>query len=276
MSRLTITTTVLAAAALAVPGAAAVAAPIDVAAKLEARAVVDSAKALGQVNAAAAKAKRTIKRSELALKRAYKLTVAQGQHATAEGLEASASFSAAAQAQGENLSLIVDRSKGSLKTTAAEALATTGRMEAALVARVADGLEEQDGSASAEQGKDVAAVGDDQAQLTATIALTASTAGLRDAIESQLDKTTAVSVKAQARLVEAVTELRERSEAQGKAGMASAQASLERSGEDMAEALRSSGRWEVSYEKSIGTGEGPATVSATVQAHAVVDHGGRR
>lgn len=275
MSRLSITTTALAAAALAIPAGAA-AAPVDVAAKFEARAVVDSAKALNEVRDSATKAKRMIKRSELALKRAYKITVSESKQASAQGLEASASFSAAAQEQGENLSDIVERSKGSLKTAAADALAKTGRLEAALVARVAEGLEAQQESASAEQGEGVASVGDDQAQLTATIAVTASSTGLRNAVEDELDKATAASVKAQARLVEAVTELRQRSEEQGKAGMASAQASLERSGEDMAEALRRSGRWEVSYEKTISSGEGPATVTATVQAHAVVDQGGRR
>lgn len=276
MSRLTITSTAaLAAAALAIPAGTA-AAQVDAAAKLEANAVVSSAKALSQVRDSAVKVKRTIQRSEMALKRAYKITIAQGQQASAQGLEASASFSAAAQEQGENFSAIVERSEGSVKTAAADALATTGRMEAALVARVAADLEAQQGTASAEQGEDVASVGDDQAQLTATLAVTASSTGLRTAVEKQLDKTTAVSVKAQARLVEAVTELRERSDAQGQAGMASAQASLEESGETMAEALRRSGRWAVSYEKTIGTGEGPVTVSATVQARAAVEHGGRR
>lgn len=276
MSRLTITSTAaLAAAALAIPAGTA-AAQVDAAAKLEASAVVSSAKALSQVRDSAAKVKRTIARSELALKRAYKITIAQGQQASAQGLEASASFSAAAQEQGENLSAIVERSEGSVKTAAADALATTGRMEAALVARVASDLEGQQGTASAEQGEDVASVGDAQAQLTATLAVTASSTGLRTAVEKQLDKTTAVSIKAQARLVEAVTELRERSDAQGQAGMASAQASLEESGEAMAEALRRSGRWAVSYEKTIGTGEGPVTVSATVQARTVVEQGGRR
>lgn len=276
MSRLTITSTAaLAAAALAIPAGTA-AAQVDAAAKLEASAVVSSAKALSQVRDSAVKVKRAIARSELALKRAYKITIAQGQQASAQGLEASASFSAAAQEQGENLSAIVDRSEGSVKTAAADALATTGRMEAALVARVASDLEGQQGTASAEQGEDVASVGDAQAQLTATLAVTASSTGLRTAVEKQLDKTTAVSIKAQARLVEAVTELRERSDAQGQAGMASAQASLEESGEAMAEALRRSGRWAVSYEKTIGTGEGPVTVSATVQARTVVEQGGRR
>lgn len=276
MSRLSITTTAaLAAAALVIPAGAG-AAPVDVAAKLEAHAVVSSEKALSQVRASAAKVKRTIQRSELALKQAYEITVAEGQRAKADGLEASASFSAAAQAQGENLSAIVERSTGSVKTTAAGALAATGRMEAEIVAQVAADLEAQQDSASSEQGEDVASVGDAQAQLTATMAVTAASTGLRNAVAGQLDATTALSVKAQARLVEAVTELRERSEAQGQAVIASAQASLEQSGEFMAEALRRSGRWEVSYEETTGTGEGPVTVSATVQANAVVEHGGRR
>ena len=60
------------------------------------------------------------------------------------------------------------------------------------------------------------------------------------------------------------------------AGMVSLQASLERNGQDLAEALERSGRWDVSYEKSVGTGEGPVTVTASVQAHATVDAGGRR
>jgi len=275
MSRLTITTTALAAAALAIPAGAG-AAPVDAAVKLEAHAVADSAKALSLVRDSSMKAQRTIRHSERALRGAYKITIARGEHASADGLEAATTFSASAQAQGENLSAIVERSRGSLKTAAADALATTGRMEAALVARVAEGLDDQQESNSVEQGDDVASVGGDHAQLTATIALTASGAGLRDAVEDRLDRTTEASIKAQARLVEAVAELRQRSQAQGEAGMASAQESLKSSGEDMVAALLRSGRWEVSYEKTISSGEGPATVSTTVQAHAVVDHGGRR
>jgi hypothetical protein len=269
MSRLTITTTALAAtAALALPGVAA-AAPVDAAAHLEAHAVVDSAKALDQVRGNAAKAKRLIKRSELALTRAYRIT-------RDEGLDASAKFAASAQAQGENLSAIVERSNGALKRSAAEALAQTTRLEADLVARAADGLDAQRESASASQSEDVSSLGADHASLTATIAVTASDAGLRPAVQREMDTATAASVTAQADLVEAVENLRTRSEAQGQASMVSLQASLERSGRSLADALERSGRWEVSYEKTIGTGEGPVAATATVQAHAVVDHGGRR
>lgn len=276
MSRLTLTTTAaLAVAALSLPAGAG-AAPIDAAVKLEARAVADSAKALSVARNSAAKARSAVRRSEAALRRAYKITVAESQKSSADGLEAAAAFSASANAQGENLSTLVERSKGATKAVAADALADTGQMEATLVARVAKGLEAQPEDASAQQCDDVATVGEDQAQLTATIAMTASDAGLRDAVQQQLDKTTAASIQAQARLVDAVAALRERSEAQGEASMISAQASLERSGQDLAAALRRSGRWDVTYEKTIGTGDGPATVSATVAAHAVVQTGGSR
>lgn len=276
MSRLTLTTTAaLAVAALSLPAGAG-AAPIDAAVKLEARAVADSAKALSMARDSTAKAKSVVRRSESALRRAYKISIAESQKSSADGLEAAAAFSASANAQGENLSTLVERSKGSTKAVAADALADTGRMEATLVARVAEGLEAQRQGASAQQCDDVASVGEDQAQLTATLALTASGEGLRDAVQKQLDRTTAASIEAQARLVEAVAALRERSEAQGEASMISAQASLKRSGEEMAAALRRSGRWDVTYEKTISTGDGPATVSATVAAHAGVESGGRR
>jgi hypothetical protein len=269
MSRLTITTTALAAtAALALPGAAA-AAPVDAAAQLEAHAVIDSAKALDQLRGNAAKAKRMIQRSELALTRAYRIT-------REEGLDASAKFAASAEAQGENLSAIVERSNGAVKRSAAEALAKTTQMEADLVARAADDLDAQQQSTSAEQSEDVSSLGADHASLTATIAVTASGGGLRKAVQREMDSATAMSVKAQADLVEAVENLRSRSEAQGQASMVSLQASLARSGRSLADALERSGRWEVSYGKTIGTGEGPVSATATVQAHAVVDHGGRR
>jgi hypothetical protein len=269
MSRLTITTTALAAtAALALPGAA-TAAPVDAAAHLEASAVVNSAGALDQVGENAAKAKRAIQRSELALKRAYRI-------ARDQGLDASAKFAASADAQGDNLSAIVEQSNGSLKSAAAKALARTTQMEADLVARSADGLDDQQQSASAAQSEDVSSLGEDHASLTATIAVTASDAGIRAAVQRQMDTATAASVKAQADLVEAVDNLRKRSEGQGQSAMVSLQASLERSGKNLADALESSGRWDVSYEKTVGTGEGPVSATATVQAHAVVDHGGRR
>jgi hypothetical protein len=274
MSRLTITTTVLAAAALALPGAA-FASPVEAAAHLEAHAVVDSGSALDQVHGSAAKAKRMLQRSELALKRAYAISVAQGHESSAKGIDAAAKFSASAQAQGENLSAIVEKSRGSLKTAAADTLAKTGRMDAALTARVAKQLEAQQTSASTEQGQDVAAVGGNQADLTATIALTASGQGLHDAAQEQLDKATQASVKAQARLVKAVSDLRDRTEENGQGSMSSAQVSLQHGLAGVADALRRSGRWDVSFEKTAGTSGGPVSATMTVQARAVVDGGSR-
>jgi hypothetical protein len=268
MSRLTITTTALAAAALALPGVAG-ASSVDAAAKLEAHAVIDSAQALDQVRGEAAKAKQSIQRSEIKLKKAFSI-------ARDQGTEAGARFAAAADAQGDNLAAIVERSKGGLQAKAADALAKTTALQAKLVSETADDLERRDQATSASEGDDVSSMGEDHASLTATIAVTANEEGLRAGLQREMDKATATSVKAQAELAKAVQDLRDRSEAQGKASMTSLQASLQRSGEDMAGALERSGRWEVSYEKTIGTGEGPVSASASVQAHAIVDAGGRR
>lgn len=276
MSRLTLTTTTaLAAAALAFPAGAS-AASVEAAAHFEAHAVANSDKALDNVRGSAAKAKRLVARSQAAMKKAYAITVDQGNQSKAKGLEAAAQFSAAAKAQGDDLQAIVDKGKGGVKAAAADALAKTGRMEAELVAKVAKGLERQQTDASESQGDGVSDVGGAQADLTASIAVAASEQGLRNAAQKQLDKATAASIKAQARLAEAVAELRNRTEEQDNGSMASAQASLQRSAADMADALRRSGRWEVSFEKTAGTGDGPASASAYVRAHAVVEHGGRR
>jgi hypothetical protein len=267
MSRLTITTTALAAVALAVPGAAAASA--DVAAKFEASAVVNSANALDQARGDAAEARQSIERSSLALQHAYRV-------ARDRGVEAGAKFAAAADEQGDNLAAIVERSKGALQRKAAESLSKTTALEAKMASNVADDLEQRDEGTSSKESQQVSSLGDDHASLTATIAVTASDEGLRDAVQRHMDSATAASVKAQADLVKAVQDLKDRSEAERQRSMSSLQASLERSGSDMAAALERSGRWEVSYEKTIGTGEGPATASVTVQAHAVVDAGGRR
>lgn len=274
MTRLTVTTAALAAVALAVPAGAG-AAPIDVAIKLEARAVADSARAVSLVRDSAVKASSAVRQSQRQLRRAYVITLAQGSQTSSKGMQAAAAFSASAETQGDHLSTLVERSHGSVKTTTAKALASIGRMEAELISRVAEGLGTQKEATSEHQGAAAASLGDDQAQLTATLALTASSTGVREAAQEQLDKTTAASVRAQARLVQAVAELRQRSEDQGEAGMASAQASLKRSSDEMVAALRRSGRWEVSYAKTVATGDGPVAASATVDAHLVVD-GGRR
>lgn len=277
MSRPTITTTAaLAAAALALPVGAS-AAPVGAAAHLEASAVVNSSQAVDQVSGSAAKARRSVQRSARALARAYAITVSYGKQASAGGLQSAAKFSAAAEAQGENLQAVVEKSRGGLKAAAADALARTGRMQAKLSGEVADGLDRQQSTASAQQGENVAELGDNQAQLTAAVAVTASSQGLRDAAQAQLDKVTAASVEAQARLVRAVGELRDRTEEQGSGSMTSARVSLQRSGAALAAALRRSGRWEVSYEKTIATRDGgPVSGSASLKAQATVDAGERR
>lgn len=268
-------TTALAALALAAPGGAA-AASIDAAATLEAHAVADSGQALSLARSSAARAKRAVADSSTALRRAYAITVAQGTQSSGRGLDAAAQFSAAAQLQSDRLADVVERAHGGLRTAAAQALARTGRMEAELAARVAHGLEQQSSTASAQQGQDVAEVGGAQAEVTASVAAAASDDGLLDRVQAGMDRVTSSSVAAQARLLAAVADLRERTEGQSGGSMTTAQTSLRDSMEDLVGRLRSSGRWEVDYEKSVETGDGLVSASARVQAHASVDAGGRR
>jgi hypothetical protein len=292
MFRISITKSALAlsAVALALPAGAS-AGSVDVAAKLEAHAVLDSGKALRQVRSSAEKARDSVDRSAASLKRAYAITIAQGQQSSAKGLEAATQFSVAARAQGDNLEALVEKAKGGLKTAAADALAKTGRMEADLVARVAKGLEQQQASTSAQQGEDVADVGSAQASLTASIVVTASGDNLRRKVRGQLDQVTALALRAQARLVQAVAELRKRSEGQGQAGMASAQSSLAQDGEKLNETVRRSGRADVTFsadsngnvtmgdlsQRTVDAGsDSPASASAQGEAHVAVDRGGRR
>jgi hypothetical protein len=288
MFRTSIITTAALATALALPAGAG-AASVDAAAHLEAHAVADSGKALRQLRTSAEKAKESVDSSSAALKRAYAISIAQGNQSSAKGLDAAAQFSAAAQAQGDNLEAVVEKAKGGLKTAAADALAKSGRMEADLVARVAKGLEQQQASTSSAQGDDVADIGGAHASLTATIVVTASGDGLRRKVRAQLDKVTAVALQAQARLVQAVAELRDRSQGQGQAGMADAQGSLQKDGQKLNEAVARSGRADVSFsvengnvtmgdlaQRTVDTGDSPASASAKGEAHVAVDRGERR
>src|SRR5690348_16475479 len=99
MFRIT-TTAVLATAALALP-ASATAGSLEASAALEAHAVVNSGKALAVAKSSAGKAKELVQRSEAQLHRAYTLSVAQG-------TEAAAQFSDAAQEQGDKLGELVE------------------------------------------------------------------------------------------------------------------------------------------------------------------------
>lgn len=283
----TITAVALTAAAFALPAGAG-AASVDAAAHLEAHAVADSGAAVRQVDASTQRAKELISRSAAKLRRAYSITTAQGAQASGRGLEAAAQFSAAADAQGNDLSAIVEDSKGSLRAMAASVLARTGRLEARLVAQVATGLEQQNDSTSSAQGDSVSEVGDDHASLTASIVVAASDDGVRRGLQARLDKTTAIALSAQAQLVQAVADLRRRSEGDGQAGMAQAQASLRKSGEQLSQAVRSSGRADVSFsvdnghvtlgemaQQTVVSGDSPVSASAQGEGHVAVDRGGR-
>ena len=268
MFRKTITVaTIVAAGVTVVPGAAQ-AAPVQAAVKLEATAVVNADKAVDLARSNARKAGQAVARSEQAMQRAYRITLD-------EGRAASVKFSAAAEAQGESLAAVVERSQGRLKAKAADALAETGRMEATLVARLADELERAD-RASDEQGEAAGAMGDDHASLTAEIAVTASEEKLRDALQRELDTVTRKSVEAQTRLASAVSELRKRSEGESQASMAKAESSLEENVTDVVAALRRGGRWDVSYEKTVGSEGDPVQVTVAARGHVSVGQGGRR
>lgn len=268
MFRKTITATAVAAASVVLLPGAAQAQGVQAAAKLEATAVVQSDKAVDLARSNAAKAEAAVQRSEAAIKRAFTMTVD-------EGRKAYVSFSAAAEAQGDNLAAVVDKARGDLKKEAADAMATTGRLEAQLVSKLSKQLENSD-QASAQQGDTAASVGDSHASLTADIAVTASEANLRGALQRELDAVTKRSVEAQARLAAAVAELRERSEGQGEQSMATAEGSLADSVSDLVALLRSGGRWDVSYDKTVGGENDPVQVSVAARAHASVGQGGRR
>ena len=268
MFRKTITAVTLAAAGVTLLPGAAQAGDIQAAAKLEATAVVQSDKAAGLAASHAGKAMTAVRRSELAIKRAYAI-------ARDEGRDAYVAFSAAAEAQGKNLSDVVEKSRGSLEREAASAMAHTARLEASLVDRFSQELErsEQVGS---EQGDAAAELGDNHAGLTAEVAVVASEAKLREALARELDTVTRRSVEAQTRLATALAELRERSSREAEQDTASAQASLAASVTEVVEALRRGGRWEVSYEKTVGDESSPVQVSVATRVHASVGQGGRR
>lgn len=268
MSAVPFLSVVLAATALAVPATAG-AQSVDVAAQLQARAVVSSEQALSQVNTAAAAARRSIKRSELALKRAYRLVANRGEQVTAR-------FSAAAHAQSDNLSAVVEESSGRTKSLAAAAMARTLRMETELVNRVSTGFETQRAEATEQQGAAAGELGASHASLTADVVVAASSKGLQGAVRERLDQLTVASLAAQARLQQSVSDLAERSRSEGQSSMSSAEASIQSSGRELAETMRDSHRWEISYDESVQTDQAGASASVTVQAHVVVEQGVRR
>jgi hypothetical protein len=288
MSRFATTTTLLlTTAALAVPASAG-AATVDASAHLETHSLADSGAALQRVHHGVQRARRLVARSESSLQHAYALTMAHGTQTSAQGMQASASFSAAAQAQGADLAAIVSRARGALKTAAADALARTGRLEAAVVAGLANDLEQQQGSMSAQQGTGVSAVGDHQASLTTSIVVTASGDSIRQSLQSRLDRATAAALVAQGKLAQAVADLRDRTQGQSQSTMAATQASLQQNGSAIADAISRGGRADVSFsidngtitlgqlaQRSVDAG-GPAGVSASGEAHVAVGQGGAR
>jgi hypothetical protein len=183
----------------------------------------------------------------------------------------------------------VRTSHGSLRTAAASALSQTGRWEAALVSRVADRLQRQQSSASAQQGNDVATVGDEQASVTTTIVVTASDDRLREGVRKGLERTMAIALVAQADLAKAVAELEQRSQGDGRQGMADAHSSLSDDAHRIGDALRRSGEADVTFSvdggsvraddlaaRTVDTSDSPATASASGEAHVKVDGGERR
>jgi hypothetical protein len=280
MFRISITAAALATAALALPGAAA-AGPLEASAHLEAHAVLDSGKAVALAHSSADKAKDLVGRSEARMKRAYELTVQQGNAASAQGLQASAQFSSSADAQGDKLAELVRRSRGSLKAAAADALVRTGRMQAALVAKIGKGVSEQQGNASEQQAQGISEVGDDNASLTATIVVTASGEGLEQRLRGALQRTGAKVRDAHGRLMAAVAELRKRSEGQGQQAMGQTQSSLAQDDCEMSRAVRDSKNVDVTASAQDGnvkvgdtnvadTGDRSGAVSASGEAHATV------
>jgi hypothetical protein len=285
MFRITTTTAALATLALALPGAAA-AGPLEASAHLEAHAVLDSGKAVALAHSSADKAKDLVGRSEARMKRAYDITVQQGNSASAQGLEASAQFSSSAQAQGDKLAELVRRSRGSLKAAAADALARTGRLQAALVARISKGVSEQQDNASQEQAQGISEVGDDNASLTATIVVTASGNGVKPGLRRALERTGEKVREAHGRLMAAVAELRKRSEGQGQQAMGQTQSSLAQDDCQMSRAVRDSKNVDVTASAQDGnvkvgdtnvadTGDHSGAVAASGEAHvAVTGEGG--
>jgi hypothetical protein len=161
MFRKTTTIATLAAAGVTLLPGAAQADGVQAALKLEAQAVVNSDKAVDLAKENARKAGALVKRSEAQMKKAYTLTVEAGK-------EAHAKFSAAAEAQGENLADVVERSRGELKRKAAEALAQSGEMAAKL-------------------DSESAAVGDDQASIAAQIGVVLDGQRLQDDTREALE-----------------------------------------------------------------------------------------
>lgn len=166
MFRKTTTIATLAAAGVTLLPGAAQADGVQTALKLEASAVVNSDKAVDLAKENAGKAKALVARSQAQMKKAYTLTVDAGK-------EAHAKFSAAADAQSENLADVVERSRGQLKSKAASALAKTAEMTADLDSQSAE-------------------VGDDQASIAAQIGVVLDgeklAAGTREALEGARTK----------------------------------------------------------------------------------------
>jgi hypothetical protein len=281
MFRITTTVVTLATLALAFPGGAA-AGPVEASAHLEAHAVADSGKALALAKSSAGRAKELVRSSEAKMKQAYGITVGQGQAASAQGLEASAQFSSSAQAQGDKLAELVQRSRGGLKAAAAKALAETGQMQATLVARLAKGIEQQEEGGSTDQAEGIGEVGADNASLTATIVVSASGQGLKSSLRRALERVGVAVRAAHGRLLAAVSELRSRSEGQGEAAVAQTQSSLEQDDCEMAAAANGSKRADASFSAQNGgvtvgdqtvADSGPSSdaVSATGDAHVAVN-----
>jgi len=287
MSRFATTAALLSSVALAIPAAAG-AAPVNGSAHFEAHAVADSGAALAHIHQGAQRVTEMVRRSEAALSRAYTITMSHGAQTSAQGMQASAAFSAAAQTQGDDLAAIVRKGRGALKAAAAGALARTGQLQARVVNGLADAMDQQD-EVSAQQGDDTSSVGDSQAGLTTTIVVTASGDGIRQAIQNRLDRATAAALMAQARLQQAVADLRDRAQGESQSTAADTQASLQHDGSMTADVVRRSGRADVTFsidngsvtlgqlsQRGADTGDAPVNASASGEAHISAGQGGSR
>lgn len=259
----------LSTAALALPAGAG--AQVDVSVHAEAHAVADAGRAAQLAHRSAAAARRAVADSQASMQRAYALTIRHGRDATAQGMEAAVRFSAAADAQGDRLQRVVERSRGRLKAAAAQALARTGSWEARVVQAAAQGLQRG-------QDEQAAAIGDSQSDVAATLVVTASSDELRSRARKAIDTATARALKALSELAGAVR----------REGGAQAQSAMHAAGLQVAGAVRRSGRADLVFSVDGGTvtlnqlalrtldmSGSPVQASASGDAHVVVD-GGRR
>lgn len=270
MFRITPPAAALTLAALALPAAAS--AGVDASVKAEASAVAGAGKAAQLVDRSAAAAREAVARSQASMRRAYTLTVRHGRDASAQGMQAAVRFSAAAEAQGEQLQSVIDGSRGRVKAAAAQALARTGTWEARVVGVAAQDLQRG-------QDEQAAQLGDTQSGVAVSLVAGASSEGLRRSARRTLDVATARGLKALSALAAAVK----------RRGDAQAQSAMHDAGLQVTQAVRGSGRADLTFSvgggtvtlgqlalRTMDTSASPAQASASGEAHVVVGGGARR